>query len=97
MHIKDLTPKLGKIDLVADVTEKEEPRSFNKFGKDSRVCDAKIKDATGEVKLTLWNEQIDLIKVGDKIHLTNGYADEFRGALQVSTGKFGAIEVVTDG
>ncbi len=94
MNIKDLKPKMGKIDLVADVASKAEPRTFDKFGKQGRVCDALIRDATGEVKLTLWNDQVDQIGVGDKIHLTNGYADEFKGQLQVSTGKFGALEVV---
>jgi replication factor A1 len=97
MHIKDIKAKMGKIDVVADVISKEAPRTFDKFGKAGKVCDARIKDATGEVKLTLWNDQADLINVGDKIHLTDGYADEFRGTMQVSTGKFGALEVVSKG
>ena len=97
MHIKDLKPKMGNIDIVADVVSKSEPRTFDKFGKSGRVCDAQIKDATGEVKLTLWNEQVDQVDVGDKVHLTNGYADEFKGNLQVSTGKFGALEIVGKG
>ncbi|HSU73105.1 MAG TPA: hypothetical protein VLJ21_04635 [Candidatus Binatia bacterium] len=95
MHIKDLKAKLGKVDLVADVVEKGSPRSFDKFGKSGAVCDAKIKDETGEIKLTLWNDQVGQVNVGDKIHLSNGYVDEFRGTLQVSTGKFGTLEVVS--
>ena len=94
MHIKDLKPKMGNVDIVADVVSKGEPRTFDKFGKQGRVCDAQIKDATGEVKLTLWNDQVDQVNVGDKVHITNGYADEFKGTLQVSTGKFGALETV---
>ncbi len=95
MNIKDLKPKLGKIDLIADVVSKDAPRSFEKFGKSSKVCDAKLKDSTGEVKFTLWNEQVDQVNVGDKIHITNGYADEFKGTLQLSTGKFGAFTMVS--
>jgi ssDNA-binding replication factor A large subunit len=94
MQIKDLTPKMGKIDIVADVVEKSEPRSFEKFGKQGKVCDAKLKDETGEVKLTLCNEQVDQINVGDRVHVQNGWADEFRGTLQLSAGKFGTLEVV---
>lgn len=97
MHIKEIKPKQGKIDIVADVVDKSEPRSFDKFGKAGQVCDAKIRDATGEVKLTLWNDQVGQVNVGDKIHISNGYADEFRGTLQVSTGKFGTLEVVSKG
>ncbi len=94
MEIKDLQPNTGNIDIVAVVTEKEEPRTFEKFGKSGRVCNAKIKDDTGEVKLTLWNEDIDKVNVGDKIHLDKGWCSEFRDEKQLSTGKFGKVEVV---
>lgn len=94
MSIKDLKPKMGKIDIVAEVVSKGEARMFDKFGKSGKVCDAQLKDATGEIKLTLWNEQVDQVNVGDKVHLTNGYADEYKGQLQVSTGKFGSLEIV---
>jgi replication factor A1 len=94
MNIKELQPKQGKADITAEVIDKEEPRAFNKFGKDGRVCNAKIKDATGTVKLTLWNEQIDQVHIGDKIKITNGYVNEWQGELQLTTGKFGKLEVV---
>jgi len=94
MQIKDLKPKMGKIDITADVVEKSAPRTFDKFGKAGQVCDAKIRDESGEVKLTLWNDQVGQVSVGDKVKITNGYADEFRGTMQLSTGKFGTLEVV---
>ncbi|MBI4144961.1 hypothetical protein HY493_02040 [Candidatus Woesearchaeota archaeon] len=94
MNIKELKPKLGKVDIVADLISKDEPRTFDKFGKSGKVGNAQIRDATGECKLTLWNEQCDQVNVGDKIHISNGYADEYKGTLQVSTGKFGTLEVV---
>ena len=94
MEIKDLEPKQGKVDLVAVITEKEEPRSFDKFGKQGKVCNAVIKDDTGEIKLTLWNEQADQFSVGDKIKVTNGYVNEWQGEKQLTSGKFGQIEVV---
>ena len=94
MEIKDLKPNTGSVDLVLEVVDKEEPRTFEKFGKTGSVCNVKVKDATGEVKMTLWNEDIESVKVGDKIHLQNGWCSEFRDELQISSGKFGKIEVV---
>ena len=94
MNIKDLMARMGKVDLEASVVDKSEAREFNKFGKAGRVCNAKIKDASGSVVLTLWNEQIDIVHVGDKIKITNGYVGEWQGELQLSTGKFGALVVV---
>ena len=36
------------------LTEKGDIREFEKFGKTGRVCNAIAKDATGEIKLSLW-------------------------------------------
>ena len=94
MEIKDIQPNHGEIDVVAVVTEKEEPRTFEKFGKTGKVCNAKIKDDSVDIKLTLWNEDIENINVGDKIHVQNGWCSEFRDEKQLSSGKFGKIEVV---
>ena len=94
MAIKDLKIREGNVDLVAEVIDKSEVREFQKFGKAGRVCNAKIKDDSGEISLTLWNEDIDKVKIGDKIHITNGWVGEWQGEPQLSTGKFGKLEVV---
>ncbi|MBS3123431.1 hypothetical protein J4437_02215 [Candidatus Woesearchaeota archaeon] len=94
MAIKDLKANSGNVDIVAEVVSKEEPRSFEKFGKKGQVCNAQLADATGKVKMTLWNDEIDTVKVGDKIHLQNGWCSEFKGEKQVSAGKFGKIEIM---
>lgn len=95
MEIKDLQANQGKVDLVVEVVNKEEPRTFEKFGKSGRVCSAKVKDDSGEVKITLWNEDVEKVSVGDKIHVENGWCSEYQGEKQVSAGKFGKIEVVS--
>ena len=94
MEVKDVAANQGKIDLVLDVISKEEPRTFEKFGKEGRVCNATGKDETGEIKLTLWNEDVDKVTVGSKIHVQNGWCSEYKGEKQLSSGKFGSIEVV---
>ena len=93
MEIKDLKPKQGSVEVVAEVVEKGEIREFNKFGKQGRVCNAKIKDSSGEMALTLWNEQIEQVNVGDTVKITNGYVNEWQGDMQLTTGKFGKLEV----
>ncbi len=97
MAIKDLQARQGQVDLIAEVTEKGDIREFEKFGKKGRVCNAKIKDATGEMSLTLWNEQIDQVNVGNKIHIINGWVSEWQGEKQLSTGKLGQLEVIGEG
>lgn len=94
MNIKDLLANQGNISLEAKIISKEEPRTFSKFGKEGKVCNAILADSTGEVSLTLWNDDIEKIKVGDTIKLENGWCSEFKGQKQVSSGKFGKLEVV---
>jgi len=96
MVIKDLKAREGKVDIVVEVVSKEEPREFEKFGKTGRVCNAVVKDESGEIKLTLWNDDIDKVNEGDKLHIVNGYVNEWQGDLQLTTGKFGALEVVKE-
>ncbi|HIH10763.1 TPA: DNA-binding protein [Candidatus Woesearchaeota archaeon] len=94
MDIKDIQANKGNVDVVGDVVSKDSPRSFDKFGKSGRVCNAKVKDPTGMVTLTLWNDDVDKVNIGDKIHIENGWCSEYKGEKQLSTGKFGKIEIV---
>jgi len=93
MQIKDIQPNKAVDILEVEIIDVEEPREFTNFRETGHVANARIKDETGEVKLTLWNEQIDQVKVNDKIVIENGWAKEYRGELQVSTGKFGKLSV----
>lgn len=94
MTISELQPGQGNVTIEGEITEVQQPRTFEKFGKSGRVANATLKDDTGEIKLSLWNEQIDLVKPGSKIRITNGYVSEWKGELQLTTGKFGKLEVV---
>ena len=94
MEIKDLQIRQGNVEVIATIKSIEEPREFEKFGKPGRVANATLEDISGSIKLTLWNEQIDKVKVGDKVHITNGYVNEWQGEPQLTTGKFGQLEVV---
>ncbi len=94
MAISDLQPKQGKIDIIVEVVDKSDVREFEKFGKKGRVCNCKVKDDTGEISLTLWNDDIDKVNVGDRVQIKNGYVSEYQGEKQLSTGKFGSLEQV---
>ncbi len=97
MPIADLKAGQGKVDIIVEITEKGDARSFSKFGKEGKVCSAVGKDGSGEIKISLWNEQVDQVNVGDTIQFTNGYVSEWQGEKQLSTGRFGKLEVVGKG
>jgi len=95
MLVKDIQPRQGKIDISLKIIILEEAREFDKFGKKLRVCNAIAEDEEGgKIKLTLWNDEIDKVKEGDQVKITNGYCSEFQGEKQLSAGKFGQLEVL---
>ncbi len=94
MNVKDLAPGAANGDVIIDILEKGDIREFEKFGKQGKVCSCKAQDETGSVQLTLWNEDIEKINAGDKVKITNGWVSQFQGELQISSGKFGQMEVV---
>ena len=95
--ISELTPRQGNVNVEGVITEVGEVRTFNKFGRPLVVANAILKDDSGSVKLTLWNDDASKYKVGDKIKIDNGYVGEFQGEKQLTSGKFGKIEKVGEG
>jgi len=91
MKIKDVLGQQNATLENVEVITKEEPRQFEKYGKQLKVCNARIKDDTGELKLTLWNDEIDQVSKGDKISIIDGWVKEFNGELQISAGKNGKL------
>jgi len=85
------------IDVVAEVKSKGDPRSINlKSGGVVDVCDTIIADGESEedqMKLTLWGDDIKSVQVGNKVTITNGYTNEFKGEVSLTRGKFGQLEV----
>ena len=94
MNIKEIYPRQGKIDIELEIVSIDKQKEFERFGKKGRVATAIAKDDTGTIKLTLWNEEIDHVKPGDKIKITNGYCGEFQGEKQLTAGRFGKLEVI---
>ncbi|MDP2908503.1 MAG: SOSS complex subunit B family protein [Nanoarchaeota archaeon] len=94
MQIKELQSKQGKVSMEVEVKEIGDVREFQKFGNTGRVANATVADPTGTIKLTLWNEDIDKIRIGDKLKITDGFVSEFQGEKQLSAGRFGKLEVV---
>ena len=88
----------SRIEVVGKVERKEEIRTVNtKFG-ETKVCNAYLADETGEVRLTLWDSDVERIQNGYTISIQNGYARVFRGEkyLQVFRGSIHIISTNSD-
>ena len=95
MKVKDLKAKAAVDEIILKIDSIEESRQVR--GGSLTVANATGSDSTGKVTLTLWNDDINRVKVGDTIKITKGWVNEYQNVMQVSTGKFGKLEIVEGG
>ena len=85
------------INIEGTVERKGEPRTVNmKSGGTIQVCDAFLIDETGgEIKLTLWGDEVEQVKDGAKVKIENGYTTSFKGDVSLTKGKYGKLEIIS--
>ena len=90
--INELRPGMRGINVKVKVDSTSEPRNVNlRTGGQAKVADAQVSDETGVIKLSLWDDQINMIEEGDMILIENGYTHAFRGENNLNIGKYGKI------
>ncbi len=97
MNISELTNDMRHVTIEGVVEKITEPRTVNlRAGGSAQVADATITDDTGNIKLSLWDDQIKMIKEGDKILIENGYTQSFRGENSLNIGRYGKLTVIDE-
>jgi replication factor A1 len=96
LKIGELQSGMKRVEIEASVVDKGAPRQVKaRFGDEMfNVADAIVQDDSGSIKLTLWNEQIDQVNIGDNIKIENGYVTSFKGEIQLNVGKFGKLSIL---
>lgn len=94
MKISEIKRGVNNIVLTAKIVDKGEKREVNtKYGQRS-VAEVTLEDDTGQISLSLWEEKIDSVKIGDMVSLEGGYVTEFRDKMQLNLPRNGKLEVV---
>ena len=94
MKINEIKIGLSAVSVEAKVIDVGEIREvMTRYGK-RNVANATIEDDSGEITLSLWEDQITSVKPGDKITITGAYISEFQGKLQLNMPRSGKMEVV---
>jgi replication factor A1 len=93
--IGDLKVGMKKVSLKAEVLEIPESKIvYTRYGTTASISNALIKDETGSMKMSLWNQQIDLVHKGDMVDIKNGKVTWFSGERQLRLGRTGSLSVI---
>ncbi len=97
IKIKDMTPEKGNVVFIAKVLSVGDIREFSRDNDTiGRVVNLTLADDTGSIKVALWDEAADLVKIGDikagQSLKVKGYIKEGRSGIEVNVGRGGNIE-----
>ena len=94
MNIKAMRDGMRNVNVTGTISAIGDVREVSlRTGGQARVADATLKDATGSIKLPLWDAQIDAVNAGSEVEIANGYTTTFRGEVQLSVGRYGKLTV----
>jgi len=93
MKIEEIESGMNSISVEGKITDiSEERRVRTRYGQRS-VADATLEDDTGSIKLSLWEENITTVSIGDKVKINGAYVTEFRNQLQLNIPRSGKLEI----
>ncbi|MEM4643963.1 MAG: hypothetical protein QW748_01130 [Candidatus Methanomethylicaceae archaeon] len=95
--IEELNPASRGVDVLVKVLEINPSREVStKDGASHSVAEALVGDDTGCVLLSLWDDDIERVKVGQTVSIKNGYVTLFRGSIRLNVGRYGTLELATE-
>lgn len=92
--IEGLTVESEDVEIEARIRDIQTPRIVNsKYGQ-KRITLATLEDDTGDIQVTLWEEQIDAVEEGATVRVEGAYTRDWAGDLQLNIPRDGDIEVI---
>src|SRR6266496_3403075 len=92
MNISELRAGMRNVNVTGRVESMGESRTVNlRTGGTAQVADVFLSDETGKIKLSLWDDQINMVAEGDEISIENGYTQAFRGENSLNIGRYGKL------
>jgi hypothetical protein len=98
LEIRNVVPKIRDLKLTARVIRIFEPRSFSKEGKKGKVASIILGDESGNIRLSLWDNQTNIIeslKPGMAVETFGAYTrDNGLGGVELRLGNKGGVRIL---
>ena len=100
LEIKNIVPKIRTLNLNARIVNISPIKEFESKGRKGKVASITLGDQTGMVRLTLWDQQtelIDKLKTGMAVEVFGGYTREGMGGnAEIRLSSKGGIKIMED-
>lgn len=94
MTVEELDADADNVEIEGTIKELPTPRAVSTQYGQKKITTAIFEDDTGEIDLTLWEEEIEAIEEGAAVLITGAYVREWADDIQLNIGRDGNIEKV---
>ncbi|MCR4368979.1 MAG: DUF2240 family protein [archaeon] len=97
-QISALRDGMNNVDVIARLKRAYPPREFEKNGRKGKLQNIVLADATGEIRATLWNKDVEefnskALERGTCLRLSNCSVNSYKDTLQLSINYNGTFEI----
>ena len=100
LQIKNIVPKIRMLDIDARIVRIFPVKEFESKGRKGKVASIILGDQSGTIRLTLWDQQTDMIdklEQGMAVHVFSGYTREgMDGSAEIRLSKSGGLKILED-
>jgi replication factor A1 len=98
--IRTLIPGMNDVDVLGRVVMVDEERGFQRSsGEEGRIASIYLADASASIRLSLWDENVDLVRqiaIGDAVLVEGAYTRGDRFGVTLNLGRLGTLTVHPD-
>lgn len=100
IKINDVNENSRNVNVVGRIVNVSRINKFKRpDGSEGTVGNIFIADSTGQVRITLWSDQTQMMsefKLNDVVQIMNGMVKKNLGSIEISLGKYGGIRKIDD-
>jgi replication factor A1 len=94
--VEELDAEADDVEITGTIKRLPTPRAVSTQYGQKRITTVVFEDETGEIDLTLWEEEIDAIEEGAEVRITGAYVREWADDIQLNIGRDGDIERIDE-
>lgn len=98
LEIKNVIPGIRNLNLTGRIIRIFPAKEFEREGKKSKVASIVLADTSGDIRLSLWDDQtqhIESLKLGQAVEIFGGYTrEDGRGSVEIRLTKRGGIKLL---